>query len=104
MDYVFPPVENVDQLKAELSTIPVRHRDDAVQEAWVAHLEGRDPLQAMHTWSLKEKRAEKRARIETDSESGDVRITGDTPTTNETNIRPRERKLRRKAKRDLRAA
>jgi hypothetical protein len=104
MEYPCPPSAKPEAWMAELSTISKRHRDDAVQEAWVAHLEGRNPIQAMSTWSWREKRRERRAGIEVDSESGDTLIVGDTPTTDETHIKPRERRLIRKPQISRRAA
>ena len=39
---VYPPGMDA----ADFAGITVRHREDAVQEAWVAHLEGVDPRAA----------------------------------------------------------
>jgi len=41
-----------------LRLVPLRHRDDAIQEAWVAHLEKRDPVQAINTYVVRELRYE----------------------------------------------
>jgi hypothetical protein len=43
-----------------LSMVPARMRDDALQEAWVAHLSGGCPLKAMATYRKREQRHEKR--------------------------------------------
>ncbi len=42
--------------------IPWRHRADAVQEAWVAHLTGMDPARKGHAYRMAELRYE-RGRI-----------------------------------------
>ena len=51
---MYPPGTN-EQTFAE---IPLRHREDAVQEAWVAHLEGRDPLLGARAYLKREMRHE----------------------------------------------
>ena len=38
----------------------MRFREDAIQEAWVAHLEGLDPIRAMDRYAQDELRHEKR--------------------------------------------
>ena len=45
---------------AHVSRIPMRFREDAIQEAWVAHLEGLDPIRAMDRYAQDELRHEKR--------------------------------------------
>jgi hypothetical protein len=52
----FPPVEDIDTLKLELSLVPRRARADAIQEAWVAHLEKRDVIAAVRTFKSAEQR------------------------------------------------
>jgi len=39
--------------------IPRRHREDAIQEAWVAHLEGDDPAKAASRYASTECRRER---------------------------------------------
>ena len=46
--------------------IPARHREDAMQEAWLAHLEGRDPARAADTYRKRELRHERRQSAITD--------------------------------------
>jgi len=46
--------------KEQLERIPPRFREDAIQEAWVAHLEGRKPWAAVVTFLKREKRHEER--------------------------------------------
>ena len=41
--------------ETDLLDIPVRDRDDAIQEAWVAHLEGLDALGAAVNYARREK-------------------------------------------------
>jgi hypothetical protein len=72
--YQIPPSVSKAVFKAELAQIPLRHRDDAVQEAWLVHLEGGDATAAMKRWSRQERRREKRARIDTNSEGEPIII------------------------------
>ena len=53
---VYPPGTSDEDFRL----IPSRHRADAIQEAWVAHLEGRDPLAAAHAYRVGEARYERR--------------------------------------------
>ena len=55
-----PPVANVDKLKSELALVPLRHREDALQEAWLAHLSGEDAAVKVSTYRRRETRLEKR--------------------------------------------
>ncbi len=58
----FPPLNptKLARLKAEIALIPSRHREDALQEAWVAHLEGTDEIAAAKTYAKAEFRHEQR--------------------------------------------
>ena len=47
-------------LASQLAFIGDRDRDDAVQEAWLAHLQGRDPLRAIETFLRRERRHRER--------------------------------------------
>ncbi len=40
--------------------IPMRHREDAIQEAWVATLEGKDARKVVHAFAAREQRHERR--------------------------------------------
>lgn len=71
-DGQLPPIARLDDLKAELEQVPARHRDDAIQESWIAHLEGRDPIQAINTYCKNELRHERRTvPIQDDGEGHD---------------------------------
>ena len=50
--------------------VPKRHREDAIQEAWLAHVEGRDPLRAIWRYAKQEYRHERR-QIDLSQTSGD---------------------------------
>lgn len=39
----------------DVAAIPARDREDAIQEAWLAHLEGRPPLSGAYTYVKKER-------------------------------------------------
>lgn len=47
-----PPVgeREAARLQLELRLVRLEHRADAVQVAWVAHLERRDPAVAVNSW------------------------------------------------------
>jgi len=55
----YPPGLTKDHVKL----IPRRHREDAIQEAWVAHLEGRCPVAAADRYRKQEARYEKRRTL-----------------------------------------
>lgn len=57
-----PPIEDIERLHKELTFVPLRDREDAVQEAWLAHLEGRDVVQAIKTYVVREHRHRKRVK------------------------------------------
>jgi hypothetical protein len=48
------------KLRLELRLTPTVDREDAAQEAWLAHLEGRSPARAVNTFSQRERRHRKR--------------------------------------------
>ena len=56
MDHVLPPICDPHRLGAELERVPFEDREDAAQEAWAAHLAGRDPVQAVNTFVRRERR------------------------------------------------
>ena len=56
-----PPVSDAALFKKVLSLVPKRHREDALQEAWIAHLTpGGDAIQAIKTYGVRELRNERR--------------------------------------------
>ena len=55
-DMVLPPVSRMELLRLELRLVPAQDRADALQEAWVAHLEGRNPAQAVNTYARRQRR------------------------------------------------
>lgn len=55
-----PPVKNLDRLKRVLQLVPDQERDDAINEAWIAHLDDRDPVQAVDTYRVRESRHRQR--------------------------------------------
>ncbi len=60
MDY--PPLKpkQLANLKREIQLIPYRHREDALQEAWLAYLEGKNPIMAVKGYWNRERRHERR--------------------------------------------
>lgn len=72
MKYEMPPSDRAEEIRSELSRVPRRHREDAVQEAWLAHLEGRDPFNAIAAFRMRELRHERRTvHIQDDGEGRD---------------------------------
>ena len=53
-------------LQLVLARVPARHREDALQEAWLAHLEGRNPQSAIRAYARSETRHEERERTSAD--------------------------------------
>jgi hypothetical protein len=51
MNHVLPPLDEPARLVIELRFVPAPDRDDAVQEAWLAHLEGRPVSTAVNTYA-----------------------------------------------------
>jgi hypothetical protein len=56
MSRALPPVCDPVRLKAELARVPTGAREDAVQESWVAFLDGRDPVRAVGAFAHLERR------------------------------------------------
>ena len=56
-----PPSRDSEKLALELR-LAGKHKQDALQEAWLAHLEGRDPIQAVKTFLQREYRIRKRTK------------------------------------------
>lgn len=50
------------KLKLELRLTPGVDREDAAQEAWLAHLQGRNPARAVNTFAQRERRHRRRQR------------------------------------------
>jgi hypothetical protein len=59
-DRVLPPLREDRKLRLELRLVGGLDRDDAVQEAWLAHLEGRNPARAVNTFARRERRHRQR--------------------------------------------
>jgi hypothetical protein len=51
-----------DKLRLELRLTPTVDREDAAQEAWLAHLQGRNPARAVNTFAQRERRHRRRQR------------------------------------------
>ncbi len=60
MNTTLPPVCGAAKLNLELRLVPRPYREDAVQEAWLAFLSGRDPARAVNTFSRRERRHRRR--------------------------------------------
>lgn len=50
-----PPVKDREKLRKLISLVPSQLREDALQEAWVAHLEKRDVCRAVDRFREKER-------------------------------------------------
>ena len=46
--------------QSTIDSLPARHREDAIQEAWVAYLSGKSPNAAAKNYVAKETKHEKR--------------------------------------------
>ena len=55
-----PKIPNLTSLQAEIRLVPERHREDAIQEAWAAHLCGDCPIKAVGRFKKREMRRERR--------------------------------------------
>lgn len=60
MNSVLPPATDDRKLALELRLVTALDKEDALQEAWVAHLEGRDPARAVNTYAQRERRHRRR--------------------------------------------
>ncbi len=60
MPFLLPP--NCPAAETALKGVAERDREDAVQEAWVAYLEGGDPAKAIETFARQERRHRKMMR------------------------------------------
>lgn len=59
--YKLPPCEDQKQLEREVFLVPLRRRLDAIQESWVAHLSGKNPISAVKVFNRRESKFEKRS-------------------------------------------
>lgn len=57
-----PPTDEPAKLRLELKLCPTCDREDAMQEAWLASLEGRRPARAVNTFAQRERRYRQRVR------------------------------------------
>lgn len=60
MSSVLPPITDDRKLALELRLVKAPDKEDALQEAWVAHLEGRNPARAVNTYAQRERRHRQR--------------------------------------------
>lgn len=60
MSSILPPVTDDRKLALELRLVMAPDREDAIQEAWLAHLEGRNPVRAINTYARRERRYRRR--------------------------------------------
>jgi len=56
MMQALPPSCDAARFEEELSIVPHADREEAVQEAWLAHLSGRSPARAVNTFAKRERR------------------------------------------------
>jgi hypothetical protein len=61
MMQALPSTRDAARLGAELRLVPHAGREEAVQEAWLAHLSGRSPVRAVNTFARRERRRRRRA-------------------------------------------
>ncbi|MCK4659963.1 MAG: hypothetical protein KAV82_10620 [Phycisphaerae bacterium] len=57
-----PPNLDIAQLELELRFVPGPLKPDAVQEAWIAHLDGRSPVLAVKAFAERERRYRRRVQ------------------------------------------
>jgi len=69
MSTAVPPSQQPGRVALELRFVRGADRDDAVQEAWLAHLEGRDPAKAVSAFRHRERRRRLRLVV-----SGDLAV------------------------------
>jgi len=62
MATTLPATPRPDKLKLELALCPSCDREDAMQEAWLASLEGRNAARAVNTFSQRERRHRQRMK------------------------------------------
>lgn len=55
-----PPLRDDRKLALELRLVVALDKEDALQEAWLAHLEGRNPARAVNTFAQRERRHRRR--------------------------------------------
>jgi hypothetical protein len=63
MKMKLPPVPYNVPLLTELRFVNLKDRADAIQEAWLAHLEGRDPARAVATFAQRLRRNRQRTLV-----------------------------------------
>lgn len=70
MNDAIPPTQAPDRVVLELRFVRAADRDDAVQEAWLAHLEGRDPAKAVSAFRHRLRRRRLREVVNDDLVTG----------------------------------
>lgn len=70
MNDAIPPTRAPDRVALELRFVRVEDRDDAMQEAWLAHLEGRDPAKAVSAFRHRVRRRRLREVVNGDLVTG----------------------------------
>lgn len=73
-----PCAAGQDKLRAQIRRLPTGLQEDAAQEAWTAHLDGRDPLQAV--WALAKREQvhiERHVQINSDSDGEPIAVDHD---------------------------
>lgn len=65
------------RVKRELDWTPVRLREDAVQEAWLAHLRGANPVSAIQSFRRRSRKAGRREIACGGGDSDDMKHLGD---------------------------
>ena len=58
---LLPQLPSAD-LESKLAFVHPEDHEDVIQEAWLAHLEGRDPASAMNTFAVRERRHRQQER------------------------------------------
>lgn len=69
MGTILPPVANTAELSDAVKRVPAPLRDDAIQEAWVAHLSKQCPVKAVQSFASREKYLLRRGQPLPDQES-----------------------------------
>lgn len=71
-----PPTNNPERLKTQILAIARCDQEDALQEAWVAHLQGECPVRAVWRYAKRERdwRARKVGTVQTNRSGDEVEL------------------------------
>lgn len=99
-EFILPPIANQGELEEAIQAYPKWLHEDCVQESWVAHLEGKDPVEVIREFANHEKYRRRREISETDLTQKDFIPRETVPASRQSKSTARKRAATRRLGRD----